>query len=58
VTRAELEEDSLNSYLLAVVTIGEQVRAGLRELPASFVPTRRNPGDARSKNQGPHQVDP
>jgi len=27
VTQAELEEDALASYLLAVVTIGEQVRA-------------------------------
>ena len=57
-TQAELEEDALASYLLAVVTIGEQVRAGLRELPPTFVPTRRDNHDAGGLHKEDNQVGP
>ena len=48
-TQAELEEDMWKSWWLAHTVIGDPrepsspgVRAGLRELPPTFVPTRRN----------------
>lgn len=57
-TQAELEADSLRSYLLAVTTIGEEVRAGTRKLPAMFVPTRRDNHDTGGIHKETDQVGP
>lgn len=57
-TQAELEEDSLRSYLLAVKTIGEEVHAGTRKLPAMFVPTRGCTDDVGGLYKEADQVGP
>ena len=44
-TAAELEADLWASWWLAHQAIGEQVRAGLRELPECFRPSRREPAE-------------